>query len=85
MSGVAIDARRLSELETTIERGLATFIEVGNALAEVRESQLYQGRYGTFENYCRERRGPVLQRVVRALPGSFPAPVTIFTVCPRLR
>ena len=54
MSG-AIDTRRLAELEETIERGLATFIEVGTALAEVRDSRLYLAEHSTFEDYCRKR------------------------------
>jgi phage N-6-adenine-methyltransferase len=49
--------RRLSELETTIERGLKTFVEVGNALAEIRDSRLYRKEYATFGDYCRERWG----------------------------
>jgi len=46
---------RLAELESTIERGLATFVEVGQALLEIRDSRLYRESHGTFEDYCRER------------------------------
>jgi hypothetical protein len=46
---------RLTDLEGVIERGLATFIEVGQALREIRDSRLYRERYSTFEDYCRER------------------------------
>jgi hypothetical protein len=49
------ELRRLKECERVIERGLATFYEVGNALAEIRESQLYRISYATFEDYCREK------------------------------
>lgn len=49
------EAGRLAELETVIERGLQTFIEVGNALMEIRNSRLYRQRYATFEEYCQER------------------------------
>lgn len=48
---------RLTDLETVIERGLATFVEVGEALIEIRGSRLYRFDYGTFEDYCRERWG----------------------------
>lgn len=35
-----------------IERGLSSFIEVGNALAEIRDGRLYGVEYDTFEEYC---------------------------------
>lgn len=46
---------RLAECETVIEKGLKTFVEVGNALLEIRDSKLYRQEFGTFEEYCRER------------------------------
>lgn len=46
---------RLSECEGIIERGLSTFVEVGNALLEIRDSRLYRESHATFEDYCRER------------------------------
>jgi hypothetical protein len=49
------EAGRLAELETVIERGLQTFIEVGSALMEIRNSRLYRQTYATFEEYCQER------------------------------
>lgn len=49
------EARRLRECESVIKRGLDTFYEVGNALAEIRESRLYRIDYASFEDYCRER------------------------------
>jgi hypothetical protein len=48
------ESRRLVELERTIEHGLATFIEVGGALMEIRDSRLYRGEHRTFEDYCRK-------------------------------
>ena len=48
---------RLAELETIIEQGLTTFIEVGNALLEIRDTHLYRRQYATFEEYCRQRWG----------------------------
>lgn len=47
----------LSACEERIERGLATFIDVGLALAEIREARLYRIAHDTFENYCRARWG----------------------------
>lgn len=48
---------RLLECEEVIERGLNTFVEVGAALLEIRDSRLYKDNYSTFEDYCRERWG----------------------------
>jgi len=51
----ADDSARLAELETAIQRGLETFVEVGRALAEIRRRHLYRESHSTFEDYCRER------------------------------
>jgi len=48
---------RIIELETIIERGQQTFIEVGNALMEIRDERLYRETHATFEAYCGERWG----------------------------
>lgn len=52
-----IVGRTLDECEAVIERGLATFVEVGDALAEVRDHRLYRSSHDTFEAYCSERWG----------------------------
>ncbi len=52
-----IETTRLAELETIIERGQQTFIEVGLALTEIREAKLYRQDFATFEEYCRTRWG----------------------------
>lgn len=49
--------QRLTDAEAVIERGLATFVEVGAALMRIRDERLYRVEYGTFEDYCRERWG----------------------------
>jgi hypothetical protein len=49
------ESDRLTSLEATIERGLTTFVDVGNALLEIRDSKLYRRTHDTFEAYCRER------------------------------
>jgi DNA modification methylase len=49
--------RSLGELESVIERGFSTFIEVGTAIAEIRDRELYKKSYPTFEDYMRERWG----------------------------
>jgi hypothetical protein len=47
----------LKRCEAIIERNLKTFIDVGNALLEIRDNRLYRGTHKTFEAYCRERWG----------------------------
>lgn len=49
------EERRLEECEQIIDRGLATFIEVGQALGEIRNRRLYRSEHKTFEAYCHER------------------------------
>jgi hypothetical protein len=57
VSDLDLRAAALPELEGVIERGLATFVEVGTALAEIRERRLYRETHGDFDTYCRERWG----------------------------
>ena len=57
-----IEYNRLAHNETVIEKGLNTFVDVGNALAEIRDGKLYRQTYGTFEDYCRDRWGMVASR-----------------------
>jgi hypothetical protein len=40
-----------------LERGQQTFVEVGEALMEIRESKLYKQDFTTFEDYCKTRWG----------------------------
>jgi hypothetical protein len=42
-------------LEVVIERGMQTFVEVGNALREIRDARLYKQSHSSFEGYLRER------------------------------
>lgn len=49
---------RLMEHEKTIEQGLATFVDVGYALAAIRGGAMYQAAgFDTFEVYCAKRWG----------------------------
>ena len=50
----AAESKRLVELEEIIEKGVGTFLRVGEALAEIRDSRLYRIEHATFEDYCRE-------------------------------
>ena len=49
------EREELSDLERTIEHGLATFTEVGMSLLMIRDRRLYRGTHATFEDYCLER------------------------------
>jgi hypothetical protein len=51
------ETQRLAELEKTIARGKKTFVEVGLALAEIRDLRLYKREYSGFSEYCREKWG----------------------------
>jgi phage N-6-adenine-methyltransferase len=51
------ESQRLEVLESVIDAGMQTFVHVGNALLEIRDSRLYRQTHGTFEDYCRERWG----------------------------
>lgn len=50
-------SQRLVTLESKIKVGIATFIDIGEALAEIRDSKLYKVEHDTFESYCREKWG----------------------------
>ena len=54
---VAMTKSEFSRLEGVIGRGKRAFIEVGNALRDIRDKRGYQHwRDGcTFEQYCREQ------------------------------
>lgn len=59
MNEILIEDER-SELlrhENTIEQGLKTFVDVGNALLSIRDKRLYRQDFGTFEDYCQDRWG----------------------------
>jgi hypothetical protein len=49
------ELEELALCERLIERGMETFIEVGNALAIVRDKKLYRDRYATWDDYCQQR------------------------------
>jgi hypothetical protein len=51
------EKKRLKKLEGIVERGMSTFIEVGDALTEIRDRKLYRlspfgGQSATFEEYA---------------------------------
>lgn len=56
-AGLDVFLPTLSDCEQVIERGLTTFVEVGQALATIRDGRLYKDGHATFEDYCRDRWG----------------------------
>jgi hypothetical protein len=61
------ESKRLIELEKVIEAGQQTFIQVGDALAEIRDSRLYKSEHTTFEEYCRTKWGWTKQHCYRLI------------------
>lgn len=55
--GIGSTGNDLARLEQVIQRGLETFIEVGNALSQIRDRRLYAQSHQSFEEYCKERWG----------------------------
>ena len=45
----------LAECEARIQRGWTTFVEVGTALAQIRDQRLYRQSHTNFKAYCAER------------------------------
>lgn len=67
---ILTEHNRLVELERTIEAGLKTFVDVGNALLEIRDGKLYRGTDGTFEEYCGNRWSLTSVQAKRLIDGA---------------
>jgi hypothetical protein len=66
----APEQTRLSDAEGIIERGFTTFVEVGSALAVIREQRLYRATHETFDLYCRERWGWTKRRASQLITSA---------------
>jgi hypothetical protein len=66
----AVDATDLHDLEQVVEQGLATFVEVGKALATIKDRRLYRETHETFEAYCSERWGISRSYAYRQIDGA---------------
>jgi len=64
------EAKELKTLEKVIERGMSTFVEVGNALKTIRDSRLYREQYKTFDKYVKERWGFNKQRAYQLIESA---------------
>jgi hypothetical protein len=60
----------LAQHEAVIERGQRTFLEVGIALATIKEGKLYRADFKTFEDYCRGRWGLDRRRAYQMLEAA---------------
>ena len=51
----SIELAQLERAEARIEKGMKTFVDDGEALAEIRDNKLYVEDHKTFEAYCDKR------------------------------
>lgn len=60
----------LARCEAVIGEGLQTYIEVGRAMAIIRDDKLYRQHYDTWEEYCVDRWGMSRQRAYQLIDAS---------------
>lgn len=71
MNALTVSERgRLLEHERTIEKGLKSFIAVGEALIAIRDGRLYREKYGTFDEYCKRRWAMTQQHGLRLVQAA---------------
>ena len=61
------EIKREAELRDVVDRGQTTFVDVGLAVAEIRDSKLYLLQYDTFEEYCEKNWGWTRQRLYQIM------------------
>lgn len=49
------ESRDLIRLEAIVAKGMRTFVEVGESLAEIRDRRLYRIEHATFADYCKAK------------------------------
>lgn len=49
--------KHLAKCEVIIEKGIKSFLEVADALLDIRDQELYRVTHGTFQDYCINRWG----------------------------
>lgn len=65
-----IAKKDLKRLESVIDSGLKTFLEVGSALKEIRDRCLFAGTHKTFEKYVSDRFGMERSHAYRLIDAS---------------
>lgn len=61
---------KLASCERVIDRAMVSYVEAGRALKTIRDENLYQGEYLSFEEYCRERWGWSRQQGYRQIDAA---------------
>ncbi len=64
------EVTQLKSCERAIERGLRSFVEVGVALAKIRDERLYRKRFQTFSRYIEDRFGIKSRRAYQLIEGA---------------
>jgi hypothetical protein len=64
------EAEELRACEAVIERGLKTFIEVGNALLTIRDKRLYRAEFRSFEEYVANKWDMTRQRAYQLITAT---------------
>jgi CRISPR/Cas system CSM-associated protein Csm2 small subunit len=64
------DAEELERCKKAIKKGWDTFLEVGRALAIIRDKSLYKAKHSQFEEYCRVEWGFSKTHVNRQIAAS---------------
>ena len=49
------EKKTFRQCETVIRKGVKTFVQVGVALKEIQDQQLYREKHSTFDEYCKQR------------------------------
>lgn len=65
-----VERGSLRKHEAVIEKGMATFIEVGMALKAIRDGGLYREQFKTFEKYVADRWGMARQRAYQLIDAA---------------
>jgi hypothetical protein len=55
ISSIQIAPPNLADFERIIATGLATFVDVGQALTRIRDGELYKATHTSFDAYCADR------------------------------
>lgn len=64
------DANALAKYEAIIERGMAEFVAVGEALLSIRNQKLYRATHNSFEAYCADKWGMSRRRADQLIGAS---------------
>lgn len=65
-----VETNLFRRLEATIQEGMQKFLEVGAALAQIRDNRLYRAEYATWEDYLRHKWGRTSQWAHQLIEGS---------------